>query len=392
MRMATPLVFEKPLGMRDVLPELLQKQRVIERILRQCISRWGYDEIATPALEYFETVGVASATLTDHMFKLLDKQGHTVILRPEVTAPIARVVSSLYKHVPYPIRLFYQANVFRAQEKEAGRPAEFYQTGVELIGDASVDADAEVIALAISCLQQAGVAAFKITIGHVDVVTGLLEEIVVDKHERLSLVKCLQHRDYAGYRQVVSTLSVTEEEKVKLLSLLQLRGGRESIEEGMQLLRNPKSVEAMQTISSLWDALAAYGVEEHILLDLTLIGRFDYYTGIVFEGYAADIGSSLLSGGRYDRLLEQFGRSAAATGFALEIDCLLQVANIVAPFNQKRYVILYEQHQREEALRYAQQKRDEQNIVITARWSAEVEHAFVNCEQNHVVIWGGEVP
>ncbi|QOS98029.1 ATP phosphoribosyltransferase regulatory subunit [Brevibacterium sp. JNUCC-42] len=387
--MATPLVFEKPLGMRDVLPELLQKQRGIEQILRQCISRWGYDEIATPSLEYFETVGAASATLTDHMFKLLDKQGHTVILRPELTAPIARVVSSLYKHVPYPIRLFYQANVFRAQEKEAGRHAEFYQTGVELIGEVSVDADAEVIALAISCLQVAGVPAFKITVGHVDVVSGLLEEIVMDKQERLTLGKCLQHRDYVGYRQVVSTLSLNAEEKDRLLYLLQLRGGREMIEEGIQLTHTPKAIAAMQTILHLWDALEAYGVEEHILLDFTLIGHFDYYTGIVFEGYAADLGSPLLSGGRYDRLLERFGRPSAATGFALEIDRLLQVANIVTPSKQKRYVILYEQHNREEALRYAQEKRNEQYIVITARWSVEAECAFVNCQQNHVVIWGG---
>ncbi|PCN45495.1 ATP phosphoribosyltransferase regulatory subunit [Brevibacillus laterosporus] len=390
--MATPLVFEKPLGMRDILPEVLQKQRIIERILRQCISRWGYDEIATPALEYFETVGVASATLTDHMFKLLDKQGHTVILRPEVTAPIARVVSSLYKHVPYPIRLFYQANVFRVQEKEAGRPAEFYQTGVELIGDASVDADAEVIALAILCLQDAGVSAFKLTIGHVDVVTGLLEEIIGDQQERQNLEKYLQHRDYVGYRQLVSSLSVTKQEKEKLLFLLQLRGGKEIVRKGMQLLQNSKAVEAMQTISTLWDALEAYGVEEHIQLDLTLIGRFDYYTGIVFEGYAAELGSSLLSGGRYDRLLEQFGRPAAATGFALEVDCLLQVANIEAPCSKKRYVVLYKQDQRAEALRYAQKKRDQQNVVITASWSAEAEHAFRNCKHNHVVIWGGEGP
>ncbi|WP_232699751.1 ATP phosphoribosyltransferase regulatory subunit [Brevibacillus daliensis] len=386
--MVKPYVFEKPLGMRDILPELLRKQRFLESVLRSCINKWGYEEIATPSLEYFDTVGAASVTVTDHMFKLLDKQGHTVILRPELTAPIARVVSSLYKDVPYPIRLFYQANVFRAQEKEAGRNAEFFQTGVELIGDASVDADAEAIALAISCLHEAGVPTFKIAVGHIDIVMGLLEECVREEEVRSQFCRFLHQSDYVGYRQLVMEYTDDADVIDKLLAILRLRGGRGKIDEARQLITNPKSQNAIDTVASLWGALEAYGVTEHVLLDFNLIGRFDYYTGIVFEGYAADLGSPLLSGGRYDNLLERFGRPAAATGFALEMDRLMTIPTSYHEVRTEQIVILYKAEYREEALQLAQQKRKEQQVVVTGPWTDETEKAFASLDNSKLIRLG----
>ncbi|WP_019123311.1 ATP phosphoribosyltransferase regulatory subunit [Brevibacillus massiliensis] len=363
--MARPLVFEKPLGMRDMLPESLVKQRQLESALRHCIEKWGYDEIVTPSLEYYDTVGAASATLESRMFKLLDKQGHTVVLRPDMTSPIARVVASLYKDVPLPIRLFYQTNVFRAQEKEAGRNAEFFQTGVELIGTESGDADAEVIALAVSCLQAAEVNAFKIAIGHVDFAGGLLEEIVSEQADRDRLWQFLQDRDYVGYRQLAGSLNITDTERRRLHALLHLRGGKEKIEEARQLTVNGKARKAVQTVVSLWEALEAYGVTEHLLLDFNLVSSLNYYTGAVFEGYAADLGSPLVTGGRYDHLLAQFGRPAPATGFAIKMDRLMQVTSIRPREITQRLAVVYPASSRQEALLEAQKLRKNGHIVIT---------------------------
>lgn len=363
--MAKPLGFEKPLGMRDILPDSLAKQRHLERALRQCIEPWGYEEISTPSLEYYDTVGAASATLTDRMFRLLDKQGHTVVLRPDMTAPIARVVSSLYKDVPLPIRLFYQANVFRAQEKEAGRNAEFFQTGIELIGDASVDADAEAIALAVFCLRAAGVETFRIAIGHVDFVDGLLEEWIVDESIRNQFRQHLAERDFVGFRQLLSTLDLSPGAKERLEALLRLRGGKGKIEEARKLTENGKARRAVETVASLWESLEAYGVTDDLLLDFNLIINLNYYTGVVFEGYAADLGSPLLGGGRYDHLLAQFGRPAHATGFAIKMDRLLQVTPAVETEPRNRVLLCYTEDKRTEALAEAQLLREDGLVVVT---------------------------
>ncbi|MDF2682056.1 MAG: phosphoribosyltransferase regulatory subunit [Brevibacillus sp.] len=384
--MAKPLGFEKPLGMRDILPESLAKQRHLERSLRQCIERWGYEEISTPSLEYYDTVGSASATLTDRMFRLLDKQGHTVVLRPDMTAPIARVVSSLYKDVPLPIRLFYQANVFRAQEKEAGRNAEFFQTGIELIGDASVDADAEAIALAVFCLRAAGVETFRIAIGHVDFVDGLLEEWICDEAIRNQFRQYLVERDFVGFRQLLSTLDLATEAKERLEALLRLRGGKAKIDEARSLTENGKARRAVETIASLWEALEAYGVTDDLLLDFNLIINLNYYTGVVFEGYAADLGSPLLGGGRYDHLLAQFGRPAQATGFAIKMDRLLLVTPVLESPPATRVLLCYTEDQRAEALAEAQLLREDGLVVVARLVKNQAEAAALQGEPYSKVI------
>ncbi|MED4568638.1 ATP phosphoribosyltransferase regulatory subunit [Brevibacillus agri] len=373
--MAKPLGFEKPLGMRDILPESLAKQRHLERALRHCIERWGYEEISTPSLEYYDTVGMASATLTDRMFRLLDKQGHTVVLRPDMTTPIARVVSSLYKDVPLPIRLFYQANVFRAQEKEAGRNAEFFQTGIELIGDGSVDADAEAIALAVFCLRAAGVETFRIAIGHVDFVDGLLEDVVAEEDVRQQFRQYLHERDFVGFRQLLETVAIGSAGKKRLDALLRLRGGKSKIAEARELAGDGKAGRAVETIASLWESLEAYGVTEDLLLDFNLIINLNYYTGVVFEGYAADLGSPLLGGGRYDQLLAQFGRSAPATGFAIKMDRLLTVTPSLRGQAPERILLLYTEDRRPEALAKAQQLRADFQVVVTRLVTGKAEIA-----------------
>jgi len=371
--MAKPLGFEKPLGMRDILPESLAKQRHLERRLGQCIARWGYEEISTPSLEYYDTVGAASATLTDRMFRLLDKQGHTVVLRPDMTTPIARVVSSLYKDVPLPIRLFYQANVFRAQEKEAGRNAEFFQTGIELIGDASGDADAEAIALAVFCLRAAGVETFRIAIGHVDFVDGLLEDAIADEGIRNQFRQFLYERDFVGFRQLLATQEIDDEAKDRLEALLRLQGGKRKIAEAYELTRNDKARRAVETVASLWEALEAYGVTDDLLLDFNLIINLNYYTGVVFEGYAADLGSPLLGGGRYDHLLAQFGRPAQATGFAIKMDRLLQVTPALEGQVVSRVLLCYTEASRKRALAEAQLLREDGLVVVTRLVKDEAE-------------------
>ncbi|WIV19364.1 ATP phosphoribosyltransferase regulatory subunit [Paenibacillus polygoni] len=364
--MTKPKGFEKPAGVRDYLPHVVDKLRRIEHRVLECMSSWGYRQIITPSMEYYDTVGVASSTSDQKLFKLLNNRGTTLVLRSDMTAPIARVVSSMLKDEKLPLRLSYHANVFRAIEEEAGREAEFFQTGVELVGDDSPEADAEVVALAISSLQAAGVTSFKIAMGHVGFLNGLLGEIIpeeVDLQEELKAV--LLKRDYVGYREKIEDLSLSSEQKERLETILRLRGGKEIGERAESLVSSDEARNSVQHLCAVWEVLEAYGVSEHVLIDLTMLGDFSYYTGMTFEGYASELGFPVCSGGRYDKLLKQFGKDIPATGFAIKTNRIIDGVQGIRAEQPLPVLIEYTKEHRVEALSQALQLRTEGRTVVT---------------------------
>ncbi|MFC7751495.1 ATP phosphoribosyltransferase regulatory subunit [Paenibacillus thermoaerophilus] len=376
--MSKPKVFEKPAGLRDYLPEAAARLRQIELSVLDCIERWGYRQIITPTLEYYDTVGVASSTSDKKLFKLLDRNGTTIVLRPELTAPIARVVASLLKQEPFPLRLSYHSNVFRAFDDEAGKESEFLQTGVELIGDGTAEADAEIIALAVACLEAAGVPKFKLAVGHAGFLHGLFEELLPNRPEQQYLLKeCLINRDFVGFREQLAGMRLKPEVHAELEGILRLRGGREICQQAHGRVRTEATQDALMKLCEVWDVLQAYGVSDRVSIDLTLIGDFSYYTGITFEGYAADLGFPVVSGGRYDNLLGQFGRPAPATGFALKTNRILEIATGLGEPKRERVLVLYAAHRRDEALRQASELRRQGTVIVETRRLADenAEHA-----------------
>lgn len=370
--MSKPKVFEKPTGVKDYLPEAVAKLRRIENQVLECMQRWGYRQIVTPTLEFYDTVGVASSTSDRKLFKLLDKRGTTLVMRSDMTAPIARVVSSLLREEPFPLRLSYHSSVFRAIEEEVGREAEFFQTGVELVGDASPEADAEVVALAIASLKAAGIANFRIALGHVGFLNGLFRETLMNRpNDQLSLKECLLNRDHVGYRKCLTDLTLPDKVREELAGILRLRGGQEICKQAQMLTEDPTAQAAMEHLCEIWDVLTAYGVSEYVLIDLTMIGNFSYYTGMTFEGYSSDLGFPVCSGGRYDNLLQQFGRSAPATGFALETNRILQMVHSLSGEEPYKVLITYDAGQREEALCTAQELRSRDGYMVETRKTAD---------------------
>lgn len=366
--MSKPKVFEKPSGVKDYLPGAVGRLRNIEHNVMACMEQWGYRQIMTPTLEYYDTVGVTSSTSDKKLFKLLDNRGNALVLRSDMTAPIARVVSSLLKEEDLPIRLAYHANVFRAIEEEAGRDAEFHQTGVELVGDASADADAEVIALAIAALQAAGVKQFKLAMGHQGLLNGLLHELLQEKQaEQEQLKEHLLARDYVGYRRLVRSLDVSSEVQDKLEAILSLRGGKEVCKQVASFTTDEPTRAAIRDLCEIWEALTAYGVDEYMMIDLTMIGNFSYYTGMIFEAYSAELGFPVASGGRYDNLLQQFGRPAPATGFALKTTRILEILGAYEDEGVKRVLIVYDEAHRGEAFRQAAELRGRGGYAVETR-------------------------
>jgi len=361
--MSKLFMFEKPLGMRDTLPELYETKKQARNKMMEEIEAWGYQSIQTPTLEYFETVGAVSAISNQQLFKLLDQEGHTLVLRPDMTAPIARVAASRMKGEGYPLRLSYDANVFRAQQHEGGRPAEFEQIGVELIGDPTSSADAEVIALMVAVLKKSGLKNFSVAIGHVGFVNALFVDILGNEERANVLRRFLYEKNYVGYREHVKSLPLSSIDKQQLLNLLQLRGNHKIIAEAREMTGNSGARKAIEELDLLWSQLECYGVTDFLKIDLNIVSHMSYYTGMLFEGYAENLGFLLCNGGRYDQLLEKFNRSTAATGFGIRLDRLVQALGETAS-STPISLIIFSQERRQEAIEIAREKRENGERVV----------------------------
>ncbi|MFK9090151.1 ATP phosphoribosyltransferase regulatory subunit [Bacillus salipaludis] len=355
-------MFEKPLGMRDTLPELYEKKHRVRSSMAETMKLWGYQFIETPALEYYETVGAASAITDQQLFKLLDKEGHTLVLRPDMTAPIARVAASKLLDEDLPVRLAYSATVFRAQQREGGRPAEFEQIGIECLNEDTVSCDGEVIALLISSLKKAGLTDFQVSIGHVGFAQELFVQILGTNGRANTLRKFLYEKNYVGYREHVNSLQLSSIDKQRLLQLLQLRGGEEAIGQALDITENDKGKQAILELKELWDVIKDYGVEEFVKFDFTIVSHMSYYSGILFEAYAGNVGFPIGNGGRYS-LIEKFGKTASATGFAVRIDMLLEALGSTQLENST-HCIFFSQERRKEAFQLSKNMHEQGKRVV----------------------------
>ncbi len=350
-------MFEKPLGMRDTLPELYEKKHRVRTLMEDTIKLWGCQFIETPTLEYYETVGTASAIQDAQLFRLLDKEGHTLVLRPDMTAPIARVAASKLLQDDMPLRLAYSANVYRAQQREGGRPAEFEQIGVECLNDETVSCDGEVISLLISSLKKAGLSEFQVSIGHIGFAQELFLQILGTDERANSLRRFLYEKNYVGYREHVNSLSLSSIDKQRLLQFLDLRGGVEVIGRAFDLIENEQGKLALLQLKELWECINDYRVQDQVKFDFTIVSHMSYYSGILFEVYAGNVGFPIGNGGRYS-LIEQFGKKASATGFAVHLDRLLEALGNYEIENTVT-CIFFSQERRKEAFQLAEKMHEQ---------------------------------
>ncbi|RKL68402.1 ATP phosphoribosyltransferase regulatory subunit [Salipaludibacillus neizhouensis] len=362
--MSKLFMFEKPLGMRDTLPELHQLKHQLKQAISSEAASWGYDPIETPTLEFHETVGTASAILDQQLFKLLDQQGNTLVLRPDMTAPIARIAASSLKNEERPLRLTYSAPVFRAQQREGGRPAEFEQVGIELIGDKSNSADGEVISLMMASLESSGISSYQIAIGHIGFVNALLKEVLGNDTRADRFRRFLYEKNYVGFRKEVEKLPLSSIDQRRLYELLRLKGGPEVIESARKIVESKQGKEAIDQLEHLYRVLEAYGLTESIVLDLKLVMHMSYYTGTVFEAYSKGLGYPVGSGGRYDQLLEQFEHPEPATGFGLRLDRLTEAVGKTKSPVLKDTCLIFSNERRKEAMEQAKKLRKQGKSVV----------------------------
>ncbi|MGD0621517.1 MAG: ATP phosphoribosyltransferase regulatory subunit [Thermacetogeniaceae bacterium] len=309
-----------PGGVRDLLPAEARCKRELENRLLGLFASWGYQEVVTPTFEYYEVLAPAmEALLRDRLYRFIDDRGQIMLLRPDMTTPIARLVSSRLKDQQLPQRFCYVTNIFR-RDDQAGQQREYYQAGVELLGAASPEADAEALCLAGEALRLSGIGEFCLAVGQVDVLSGVLEGSGLTRGEQELAKEALSRKDLVAWEQLVASARLCGAGQEIVAALPYLHGGIEILDRVAGWIDNPRAREGLAGLRQVWQILAGCGFREQLSIDLTLLRGLGYYTGIVFEGYAPGVGYPLCGGGRYDDLLSKFGFSCPATGFALSIE------------------------------------------------------------------------
>lgn len=310
-----------PEGMRDLLPEEIAVQERLETEVLTLFQRWSYQKVLPPTLEFTACVQ-PDVEQVDSLYKFFDREGRILALRPELTIPIARLVSTRMRGANLPLRLCYGADVFRST---AVRYREFRQVGVELIGAGQELADAEVIALATEAIACLGIKNYQFNLGHMGIFSGLMLEAGVDEGFQAKLEEGLARKDMVGVERLVQTSGLPERVQELLLRLPHFHGGEEILDEVLNWSTLPTIREAVESLRRIYRYLNDFGVQANVSLDLGILRGFSYYTGAVFEGYVAGIGFPVLEGGRYDALYADFGAAQAATGFAIHLGSMLDL-------------------------------------------------------------------
>jgi ATP phosphoribosyltransferase regulatory subunit len=314
-----------PTGVKDFLPVKAAKLDYLQNTLRSIYRSWGFRPVAPAILEDLSVLELGlGSDLREKTFRFDDRQtGRLVAFPPDITPQVARIAATRMRDMPLPFRLCYNGHVLRHTEQQLGKDRQIYQSGVELIGLNGPEADAEMIAMAVMCLQAVGATGFTIDIGQVEFLRGVLDDLPLDSAQLRDVKTVIAAKDISGLQQKLRDLPLTDRQRVELLALPRLYGGRETLDKARQAITNPASQKALDNLEKILEVLTVYGIEEHITLDLGEMRGFDYHSGLIFQGFLSGFGQAVCAGGRYDGLTERYGFAAPATGFAFNLYNLL---------------------------------------------------------------------
>ncbi len=336
-------MISRPRGTRDFLPDVMKRRRGLEKRMRLAFERWGYEEIATPTFEHLELFTLKSGdAIAEELYAFKDKGGRSISLRPELTAPVVRMYINEMKNAPMPLKFYYFGNCFRYERPQRGRFREFWQFGCEIIGTNTPEAEAEMIALASTIMDEAGVTT-ALHIGDLEIVRNLIKDL--SSEEQAGVMRLMDKNDEEGLRNTLDP-DITE----KLFDLMNAR----SCDEIKELIGESEEIDRLQRLLNLLDL---YGIEYR--LDLGIARGLEYYTGIVFEIYAEGLGaeSQVCGGGSY-RLIPLFGGpDITSTGFAIGFDRIMEIYELESE-KELRIAVVTTDDAREEGLKVSKILRD----------------------------------
>ena len=360
--------FYLPDGVLDWLPDDCEAKRRLETGLRNLFAVSGYREIETPAIEFYDAYAAGGGFAPQEgLFKFFDEKGRILCLRYDGTIPAARLAATTLRDSSLPLRLSYIGNMYRYQEHGGGRQREFTQAGVELMGCATPEADAEVIALAIEGARRCGIENLQVSLGQVAFFKGLLADYEIPAEAALDLQQAIDAKQIVALEACVASLSLPESVRRVLLMMPELYGTFDVIEKLRQEIDGPLAGKALDNLEAVLLVLQADGLLDYISLDLGMLQSLDYYTGTIFKGFTYGLGFPLFSGGRYDTVAAAFGRDLTATGFSIGLNFILTALRrqqIVSPEPADTILLGYASRSRTAAQQYARELRAAGQKVI----------------------------
>ena len=363
-----------PDGVRDIYSLECEKKNVLEQRLHQRLKTYGYHDIQTPSFEYFDVFSQEVGTIPSReLFKFFDREGDTLVLRPDFTPSIARSAAKYYMDETRPIRMCYMGNTFVNNSSYQGRLKESTQLGAELLGDASPEADAEMIAMVIELLLDAGLKEFQVSIGQIDFFKGFLLAAGLDEEQEFTLRELISNKNNFGMEEFLADIRMPKTCREAFIRMPQLFGNAEVLKEARRLADNSRSIGAIERLEAVYHALKLYDLTDYISFDLGLVSKYKYYTGVIFQAYTYGTGEPIVKGGRYDNLLARFGKDFAATGFAVVIDQLMSALSrqkIAIPVEADGRLVLYDASSRDAAIHLAVSMRKDGRPVELVRKTA----------------------
>lgn len=346
-----------PEGVRDVYGKECARKLTIENKINNIFNLYGFHNVQTPTFEFFDIFNKERGSVpSKNLYKFFDREGNTLVLRPDLTPSIARIAAKNYMDVNVPIKLCYNANTYINNSELQGKLKEITQLGCELIVDDSVEADAEMVALVVNSLKSAGFDKFLVEIGQVDFYKGLLEECGFEDDVEEELRVRIENKNFFGVEELLDSKDIPSNVKDTFLKLPSLFGSSDVLDKAKELATNEKSLKAIEKLEEVYSILVDYGVADYISFDLGMLSNFNYYTGIIFKAYTYGTGDAIVAGGRYDKLLSQFGKDSAAIGFAVYMDQLLMAMSSQKMEGDTDYayeVLIYDTELRKTALQLA---------------------------------------
>ena len=311
-----------PEGTRDLLFDECVALRMVENKLTDIFLTHGYTEVVTPGLEFFDVFTLKSRYFAqESMYKLTDGKGRLMVLRPDSTMPIARLVATRLREEPLPLKLFYNQSIFMVNPKNSGRDDEFTQSGIEILGGERTAADYEALVLALKSLSVCS-DEFRLEIGESSIFRLLVVQLGIDADESDNIQALIDTKNYPALKDVLSVYDCAAAEALRALPTL--FGGAEVFEKAEKFMITDELKAKLSSLKETYDALTASGIDE-LKVDLGLVHKKNYYTGIIFRGFVEGYGYPVISGGRYDNLIGDFGRNVSAVGFAVNVEAAAKV-------------------------------------------------------------------
>lgn len=364
-----------PEGVRDIYGGECRKREKIQNGIHDTMKLYGFRDIKTPAFEFFDIFNRQRGTVNSkEMFKFFDQYNNTLALRPDITPSIARCVAKYYDTEEMQIRLCYVGDTYIHRSGYQGKLSEVTQVGAELMNDSSSDADGEMIAMTIECLKKSGLKDFQVDVGHAGLFRGLVREACLAEEDIVKLRNYITNKNIFAARELMEHLEMPSACRDLLVQLPDLFGDIDTIRRAKEKTKDGQALDALDRLEKIHEIIRTYGMEEHVTFDLGMLSHYEYYTGVIFKAYTYGTGDAIVTGGRYDSLIEQFGKKTPAIGLAFVLDELMTALgnqHVAIDAEEEDILLLYRSANRGKAVAIANELRAEGKPSRLMRKNAE---------------------